>query len=1162
MAANLRNLMAVLFLLIPLSLVAQLSNAGINGTVKDSSGAIVRDAKVDLRNVGTNEHRSDVSNRDGYFALTALSPGNYQVTVKYEGFSSWVGSLTLRVGQTASLDAVLKPGATTTTVDVNVTPVINRVDPEISDVKEAARIENLPVLDRNFQSILNFSPGVVAGGFAGQGNNFTRVNGIPGGSIDYLVDGQTANERYTNELQRTSPSVDTIQEVKVTTSNGAAEYQHPGQIEVVTKAGTNTLHGELYELNLSSHFTAHTYHSNLPVNFEVHNEFGGNIGGPVFIPKIYNGHNKTFFFLDIEGLREVKQGGAKYYLPYANWKTGDFHDYVNTSGGAVTIYDPESTHYDAVAKTYVRTAFPGNQIPLSRLNPAALKVLSYLPSPNNGVVGVQQQNYQDPLKGNRSNERVTGKIDQTIGTGLISARYTWVSENSLAVGYLLNPNVFTRSGHNGALSYTQPITQNLVNELRMGVQLFHGYTGPQPISPPITQTLGLPTYPGTVAWPGVFFDDANNGNLDGIDRNNPKDQPGTTVDAADNVNYTKGKHAFKAGFSYNYTTVSTYETGQPGGNYSFSGDFTALMDPAKAALGNFNVITANTGAGLADMLLGNTDYAGLNQYPHFHTRQDYYGAYVQDDWKVTPSLVFNIGLRYDYWTSFTDKGNQTANLDLSTGINPTIVYSGSAATPSVDPLALQGYMNGGLTFKSAAAAGFPPSLWNMDKKNFAPRIGFAFQANSKTVFRGGYGIYYWAMPLVQYHQQTRKNIPFSLSFNSNTDDSNPVAAELTYPVGPPSYANQSSGSRTFGKTFITPNAVSIAEGQGWAVAPWDPNYHPQRVQQYNLTLERELPYRFGARLSYIGNHSDHLVMFDPINALTPINFSAPGATIQQRRKYTHFAKSTANAMDLIRYNGQANTNSLQAEVKQSVNPDLLIQAFFVWQHVLTTAEGAASGFGALEMTPAALNPALPDTERLRNVYANDSSLPRYTFSVNAHYVLPFGHGKRFLAHQNGFVNRLVSGYNLTAFYYQRSGLFFSPYYASGAQANILAPGRTPELPKNKRTRTQWFDASRYTTAMQNKKIPYAGQTYIQRQPSEADQLGNIPRNALTGPGFNNMDATISKNTPIKGQFVFRMDAQFFNVYNHVNLTVPNNNGITVNQLGTPRTIQLQAKLIF
>jgi Carboxypeptidase regulatory-like domain/TonB dependent receptor len=1144
---------------------AQNANATIKGTVTDPSGAAVAGSSVDLINTGTGEKRHATTSTSGNYDFTALPPGEYEVKATAPGFSEWSGKLTLRVSQEAAVNPSLSTAAIATSIQVSdVTPVITTVESSLSDVKEAARIEALPLQSRNFLNILNFTPGVVANNFAGQGQGYTRVNGIPGGSIDYLVDGMTASERYTNELQRLPQALPTIQELKVSTANANAEYSRAGMVEVVTKSGTNQFHGQLFELNQNDHLAAKAFHQQF-VSHLVRNEYGGNLAGPVWFPKLYKGKDKTFFFFDVEGIKQRNAASESYIVPLPAWKKGDFSNYTDDSGNLIKIYDPLTTRFDPATKTYVRTQFPGNIIPQNRLNSAGVKVAGYLPDPNINIPYFDGQNYQNPnATGKDDRTLITAKIDQVLGANRLSGRYTYTDETNFGPKYFLNANNRLLGGHNAALSFTELIKPNVINELRGGVQRFHAYRGPVVINPPITQTLGLPTYPGSVAWPGVYFGDSwtPSGYFDGIDRDNPQDAPNLTMTASDNLSWTHGKHELKFGVFYQRSNVNTFETGQPGGDYNFSGSFTGLMDPAAAAMGTLNSQVPNTGAGLADMLLGYVDFAGLNQYPRFYTRQDDYAAYAQDNWKVSRRLTVNAGLRYEYWSPFRDKRNQASTLDLNAAGGPVVVYAGSGPITSqgFPQAVLDAYTKAGLRFESASQAGFPSSLWKMPKTNFAPRLGAAFQIDEKTVVRGAYGIYHWVMPLVQYHQNTRKNPPFSYSYQSNVDDNDATAAELVFPVGGSDYANQSPNARTFGNNFITPTALSISKGGGWGILPWDPNYKAQMAQEWNFTIERRLPQLLGVRVSYVGTHGGNLIEYDPINVPAPRSLSPAGASAAQRRLYPDFASSSTSSMDLLRYVGYSNSQQLQTELKRNYSKGLVLQAFYTFQKTLTTAEGSNNSFGGLEMLPAALTGNASTAQRLRSIYANDSGLPRHNFSFNFNYELPFGRGKAFLSSGNGLVNRIVSGWNASAFYYWRSGLFFSPNYSTRGSNTILAPGKTGILPSSQRQAANWFDASVNRADLGQ---PYSGQTFIRRaNPLDNDFLNNIPRNYMSGPGFYNVDNSFYKVTPLTERVSLRLEAQIFNLLNHKNFGLPNNSGVINSGLGTPRLVQFQARIDF
>jgi hypothetical protein len=1191
---------------------AQNSNSTITGTVRDASGAVVPGATVNLTNVGTNQQLSTTSGSSGSYTFTNLSPAKYQVSVTAQGFAQWVGLLTLRVSEAAQVNPSLIAASVSTKVIVrDVTPVIDRVNATLSDVKNANTIETLPVQNRSILNVLAFSPGVVAGNYGGSGGGYTRVNGIPGGSVDYLVDGQTMSDRYSGELISNPQPIPTFQEVKIITSNGDAQYSRPGVVELVSKSGTNQFHGQLFELNQNNYLRARPAFSGPSLNYLMHNEFGGQIGGPVWLPKLYNGRNKTFFFVDLEGIRENGNVPTKFTVPTQAMRGGDLSGLVTPGGAPITIYDPDTTTFDPVTGAYVRTPFPGNIIPTNRLNAVSQKILtaSYgVPEPNiNNPTFYQFTPNYIPPNGSESltNKLYTAKVDQLFGPNRLALRYTYTDSNTIEPLALLNPLLATAGGHNGAVVFTQVLGSHAVNVLRGGAMYDHKFDGPVPIGPPyITTELGLPAYPPNDVWPSFNWNGPNDNYWSAIGRDNPKDNPDQIATVSDQFSYNRGHHQLMFGFGVQNYRTNTYQTGQPGGGYSMKGDWTALQDPAQAAAGTYNVPVSRTGSGLANTLLGEVNDFFYNVYPVYHTRQTEFDGFALDNWQVTPNLTLNLGLRYQYWTAFADSSGVQATFDpnIPGGME---VYQGSGAIPSqVPPAIFNSYLAAGLPIESAAQAGYPLSLWNMPKNNFEPRLGFAYQIGSNSVLRGGWGIYQWVLPLANFVSATRGNAPFSDSFNLGPGtlpngvftDSN--AAELEFPIASAQYAgpqgvNQfvlgSQGCTNVPAGTCTPPGMEldlsnspIVQDGGFSMEPVDPNYKPQTVQEYNLTYARQLPKHIGFQLSYIGNHSYNQIQMDPINYTVPRDTAPPGSTPEQLRQYPVFETSCTYCMSTFRDIGYSNTNSLQAQVQHTFGSGLLLQSYFTWQRTLTTTEEGTL-YQTLQsnamMIPAALTPGYSLTdpnsgastaERLRAVYAPDSELPTKTFSFNAHYEFPFGRGKRYLGNSHGFVNALVSGYNISPFFLWHSGFYFAPYFTAfnsstvspdGVSGIVLSPGKTGILPEGERTRNRWFDASVYDPTSGS---PYAGQTYTLQTSLQGDYRNNIPNNYMTGPGFNELDATVYKLTPITKSSVLDIEAQIFNVYNHQNLSLPNTNGIITAPLAgsLPRLIQLQAKYTF
>jgi hypothetical protein len=563
----------------------------------------------------------------------------------------------------------------------------------------------------------------------------------------------------------------------------------------------------------------------------------------------------------------------------------------------------------------------------------------------------------------------------------------------------------------------------------------------------------------------------------------------------------------------------------------------------------------------------------------------------------------NLGLRYEYWTPFSDASGLYSTFDPNVP-GGMVVYAGSGALPAQTSAAvLTSFQAAGLPIESSAVAGYPSSLFNMPKNNWEPRLGFAYQIGDKTVIRGGWGVYQWVIPLQQFQQASRKNPPFSYSSSLgpgqvNGQSTSNGAAELEFPIATPNYAGPQPLSQfMLGASSLVLNTsnLSITQGSGFGIAPLDPNYKPSTVQEYSLTFARELPWQIGLEISYIGNNSRNLLQFDPLNYTVPrANCAAANSSnVAQcqsgdafyQRAYSVFGTSGGGNEELYEYNGYANTNELQIRGQHTFGSGLMIQSYFTWAKNLTTSEAGLLGQAApaqqadtQSMVPASLTPGYSLTspltsgdsqaQRLRDVYANDPTLPAKTFQFNAHYELPFGKDKRFLGNAHGIVNALVSGYNIAPFFLWHSGFYFAPYYSQFSSSTVgtsgrgimLAPGKTGILPKGQRTTQHWFDYSVWDPLG---STPYNGETYELTQTAlEGDFRNNIPLNYMTGPGFNNMDANVYKLTPLGRGVVFDFEAQAFNIYNHQNLGMPNTHGIITAPIGSTRTIQLQAKFKF
>lgn len=335
----------------------------------------------------------------------------------------------------------------------------------------------------------------------------------------------------------------------------------------------------------------------------------------------------------------------------------------------------------------------------------------------------------------------------------------------------------------------------------------------------------------------------------GIDRDNPKDYPDSTVSGSDQFTYNRGNHQMMFGGDINNYRLTTFEIGQPGGGYGFGGNFSALQDPTQVAAGVYGVAAPDTAMGLADFLLGESDGLFLNIYPKYHTRQTEFDGYAQDNWRVKQNLTVNLGLRYTYWTAFSDASGLYSTFDPNVP-GGMVVYQGTGQPAQTPPAVLASFRAAGLPIESAAQANYPSSLFTMPKTNFEPRLGFAYGLNNKTVLRGGWGIYQWVIPLQQFQQASRKNPPFSYSSQilpgelSNGTVTDVSAAALEFPIANASYGgSQPLNQFMLGSPAYVLNTsnVNISQGNSFGIAPLSPNYKPSTVQEWNLSFARQLP---------------------------------------------------------------------------------------------------------------------------------------------------------------------------------------------------------------------------------------------------------------------------------------------------------------------------------
>ena len=1186
-------------------IAAQTGLGTVSGTVKDATGAVLPNAAVTLTNTATGVVAKAQTSQVGVYYFGAVQPGPYTLAMEAAGFKKWSGTLQLEVGQKAVIDPVLEVGSLEATVEVTgVAPVVTTEGAQVSDTKDALRIHQLPLNGRVVTNRFDLTPGVEGGGNP-------RVNGMKVGSAEMLLDGISLVDRFGGGISRVQPGLDTIQEYRVETAGSGAQYSRPATVTLVTKSGTNDLHGSLFETHRNNFGGLRArrrqdFYSQPPQY--IRNEFGGSAGGPVYIPGVYNGKNKTFWFFSYEGQKERQANYAEAQVPTEAIWGGDYSGAIDYNSTPITIYNPFTTGANGA-----RQPFPGNKIPTSLIKPitGTMKSISALPTnlAANPWTDINFQAYYPiPVDLNT----ITVKGDQVFSEkDNLSGRFTRSVRSRKVFGgqYGFPPPGATDTGGTGRSdanmysAYTRwnhVFSPTLLNEFQASAHRSNNSSGTLGDNVNWADKLGFPNPFGVTGWPTIcgatpFF---YYGCWDGDNRG---DQHLTAFQLEDNVTWIKGKHSVKFGFKGRQEYNNVRELQQAQGSHSFYGDWTALYDaPGDQA-------TSYTGSGLASMQLGLPTYLS-NQYNrgYFYFQQKELGAYFQDTWRVSSRLTLDLGVRWDKWTVYKEKYDRLANLDLNNSATGMQVISPHSTRmediPGVPPAVLGSWALRGMTWKTADSVGFPGGLLPADNNNFAPRFGVAYRLTNRTVLRGGYGVYYWTMPLSQILQSSRVNPPLNLRFENSLSDQNGTN---------PYYAVKSAPAPTdfIGKAAVDTGSIVGISKNAVGFMPWDiHNWSDNMAQEWTFTIERELMRETALRLSYIGNHGSNLEQRwrwnDPESEF---NYQARTGLIRPslpdlRRVNPNWDSGCCNAP--VKHNGYSNTNTIQAEVERRYSKGLAFQWFYAYTHSMTTSDtggfsfgssginssSAGSAFAVPELGVIQGEPKLTDAQRLRLGYANSTEVPAHRVRWNGIWDLPFGKGQKFGKNASSALDKVIGGWQIAFIGNWKSGnwmgvssgkyLFGDPQISADQRLGMSIFGKTQVL---------WFkgdfDPTQATgvdqtalqalvpldrsarvlrpvgTAFDNRVAQKLADGSV-RLTSVADMVNWNARNFMRGPGAFSQDASIFKNIPIRESVRLRFTADFFNVFNHP-LNLAPNNGTGLQDLSLqsndPRIIQLTAR---
>jgi hypothetical protein len=1191
------------------TLHAQTNQGELAGNVLDTSGAAVPNADITATNEATGSVYHTTSTSAGSYRFPSIQLGKYTITVNAPGFKQSVNNgVEVHVGNVTAFDVHMNIGGAAETVTVNAeAPSIQTQSSDVSGVVTSKQILELPLALggvgnlRSPEAFVFLMPGTVGPGSANSPNGIfiSKIGGGQNFGNEVLIDGlsQTRSENGSS-FDEEAPSVEAISEFKVTTSTPSAEFgRTTGGIEnFVTKSGTNNYHGSAFDIFKNEVLDANDWfaagrkalcpagdaicRANNERGSDKKNDFGVSLGGPLSIPHLYNAKDRTFFFFSWEQYRQNLGGGSPTTVPTLAERNGDFSDRLiggptgqtNPCDGTPIlngqIFDPttEKTVHTTDNQgnpitVRCRTAFPGNVIPQGYLNAVGMNILKYYPLPQNNQI---QNNYINGQPYPITNTTYSIRIDQNISDKhKIWGTYNTRENTSLKAARTLpdpvDPNQWHQDfiTHFFRMGWDYIISPNVLNHMVLGSNRSNSmnFTAPSKGKTNYAAQLGI----GNINYTNFPVIRPNAEGIPQLSNTHADDNVDNGLRFVDYVNWQKGRNNFKFGFDYRYQQYSNLAFDTLAGEFNFSGNQTKAADqPA------FN---SGTGNGLASLMMGLVDSADLSQRLHQpRWISNYWAGYVQDDLKVSNSLTLNLGVRYDVDQPRRESGNFTSNFSL-TAIDP---HSG---------------LPGALVFGTQCHCN---TRWaDTWKKDVAPRIGFAFapqQFNNKTVFRGGYAILYGPLQYADFGGSMLTGYASNPNFSS--DGFNPAfnisGGFPQYPAPP----NLDPGQLDNGNA-AAPQPV----GGSYIAAKYG---RPAMVNQWNLQVQQELARDLIMTVGYIGQAAQNLRSgIENINNMSKSNFARgdqltqynlaaagltppyPGFNGQVQQALRPFPQYGYIATDCCLQNvGHSSFDAMIVTLERRFSSGLNLQASYTWSKTLTDADSILPGING------GVNQEQDPFDHRNAKALSIQDIPN-TFVLSYIYELPFGKGKSFLSHSNGFVDRLIGGWQVGAVHRYQSGEPISFGCADGIpgwdncimftrlpgsdlsshlhHANFHALDINPGRPGPDPTVDSIFNGLlRKDNPAYSALQPHPA-LYSQNAPTNRNggpfSLGNVPR--VTGEvrnfHFLNEDISIIKNTRISERLTFQLKAELLDALNRHNFGMPDTQPYN-NDFGVPRYV--------
>jgi hypothetical protein len=1154
---------------------AQRDLGTITGTITDAEGAAVPNAKLTLTEDATGVSYNIQSNGSGSYTRPALKAGTYTITIEAPGFQkSQQKNILINPGEPTVVNIPLQVGSSTQTIEVTASaPLLQTETPALGATLNTAQVTQLPLGgQRTFTFLARLSPGVLTaengardalnGGFSANGVRSTGEN-------NYLLNGVDNNVNVIDFINQASyvigPSVEAIGEMSISTNGNNAEYGRAagGVLNVNLKSGTNQVHGVLFEILQNSVLNANRWENNLagkPTNPVKQNQFGAAIGAPII-------KNKLFIFGDYQGTRINTAGGTIQNLGYGGFYTiptqamlnGNFAGLLgsNIGNGVLQnqLFDPRGT-VCSTSSNCTRAPFVNNQIPVSQMDPAALKIASLYPQVNvpSGVrQGFQPQNdYYVVTPGILNTDQGDGRVDYHLSDSTtIFGSISWNNTDKSSIppfsgildGGSFNGQSETDLGRNAMLSLTHLWSPSIVTETRVAFSRLVTARTQANSAVDSFAVAGIGGYNPTHT--------ALNGGLPQIGLGSPYSQIGANDwlptkeysnvwDFIQNVSINKGTHALKVGFEFRPIQLPFFQVPYPHGEMNFSRNETAFPSTAKDVGGQNGTFAADTGDNVASYLLGAIDAGQISTTNFISSTKKAYAAFIQDDWKVSSKLTVNLGVRYELFSPIGEKFGRQSSYDQQ---NTTLyIPSGPNQNAPLPPNFNAPVTLNGITYPALFTTPITVSrgqvnqyLIPWDKLDIGPRVGLAYSLNDKTVVRLAYGVFYGG----EENQGGNPNRGEAAPFNESPQLNRPAGVGTFLPD--PAFAN---GAATGGVSIGYPTNVfttfPVSSLQFRSIAQ---DFRNPMVQKWNFAVQHQFAGNMALEVSYVGNHSSHQLLQPDPNACPNFGTLNTSINCNSLRRYPDIGGVSGTASF-----GFGNYDGMTVKLEKRMSNGLQFINSYTYGHALADSGTTLSGSGGNYTK---------DPTNYGTSYSNAAWDIRHNFTSGFSYDIPFGRGKSYGASLNRAMNTLLGNWQMNGILTLHTG---QPYtvrangcqgvWSGGCSPNLVAGTDPNAAPANGRNPSQWFNTANFLA------------------PASLTQ-GNLGLQSNYGPPVRTLDFSIFKDFAFTERFALQFRAEGTNVANTPQFSVPdltlgdsNFGKVTSTQTGSERHFQFSLRLQF